>query len=135
MSEDALFTEIIEGLCDDLETIGMFVSETNMAVKVNVEERETFHEIKEIAEKEGNLASEIIPLVSNGSVSILLQMSFLTKDLAWTDQTLDPENFESDQEVDLLLPTREDMIKTYVDEQLEKGVALADIQIPDHLLY
>jgi hypothetical protein len=135
MSEDALFTEIIEGLCDDLETIGMFVSETNMAVKVNVEERETFHEIKEIAEKEGNLASEIIPLVSNGSVSILLQMSFLTKDLAWTDQTLDPENFESDQEVDLLLPTREDMIKSYVDEQLEKGVALADIQIPDHLLY
>lgn len=135
MSEDALFTEMIENLCDDLETIGMFVSETNMAVKVNVEERETFHEIKEIAEKEGNLASEIIPLVSNGSVSILLQMSFLTKDLAWTDQTLDPENFESDQEVDLLLPTREDMIKTYVDEQLEKGVALADIQIPDHLLY
>lgn len=76
----------------------------------------------------------LIDGVKSGDVKYGIQVVCSVNQLAWTDRILHPEKHEMDLQAEVLLGNNDDAIAAYIQGELEKGVAQADIRIPKELL-
>jgi hypothetical protein len=125
MVEDP-FVLLVQTISERLEKLGIYVENTAFQGEL-----ENLHDI----EDGDSITPEIMATaVKSGSGHMTMTAVGRLNELAWRDTTLFPSRALEEDLLASALPTKKEIIAHYMQEQLEAGVPLTEIIIPDDLL-
>ena len=104
-SEDE-FGDMVSELTEACETMGLYATSVMVQSSASKEQMDSGSSIKD--------------LIEDGE-QFVIKASFRVGDIAWSDRTLRPEQFEFDQQFDRVAPTEEEVMLEHI---LSEGMSL-----------
>lgn len=127
--EFASFQELGENVQSALDRLGIYVESIQFSGQAAIE-----GDVMEEGDEEPPVMfQDFIEKMKSGDATATMMVMARVGDRAWTDEVLHPEAAQMEDEARKILPSRKEMIASYIKEQLAQGHKLEDIEIPEGL--